>query len=91
MEPTNGAHSYQDIQHNDEDVNTALVVTEITENSTEQAVLVDPTTMIHHPDMAQIQPPMPMHPHMHHSMQHPPNMRLNVLYQMNMHPGPSHM
>lgn len=87
--------AYQDMGATEEE--SPLVVTEITETpQVEQAVLVDtlnvPQGLMHHPQVAHMQPTMAMHHHMHHQMPHHANMRLNVLYQMNMHhPGTSHL
>ena len=90
--------AYQEITTTTEDDNS-LVVTEITEtpSQVEPTVLVDPLSvpqgMMHHSQVAHMQPPMtmhhPMHPQMHH---HAAMSRLGVLYHMNMpHPGPSHI
>ncbi|XP_037797729.1 zinc finger protein 62 homolog [Penaeus monodon] len=89
--------AYQEITTTEDD--NSLVVTEITEApaQVEQTVLVDPLSvpqgMMHHPQVAHMQPPMTMHHPMHQQMHHHAAMsRLGVLYQMNMHhPGPSHL
>ncbi|ROT66893.1 hypothetical protein C7M84_015085 [Penaeus vannamei] len=89
--------AYQEITTTEDD--NSLVVTEITEApaQVEQTVLVDPLSvpqgMMHHPQVAHMQPPMTMHHPMHQQMHHHTAMsRLGVLYHMNMHhPGPSHL
>ena len=91
--------AYQEITSSAIDDDNSLVVTEITKtpSQVEQTVLVEPLSvtqgMMHHPQVAHMQPPMTMHHQMHQQMHHHAAMsRLGVLYQMNMHhPASSHL